>query len=96
LQHVAHYVAASVAHCVVGETAPSLLDVTDCQLPPAVMKSVFSHPLLDKTSSELYQRSLDVLCVGLGKSSLLLATAVAPVKLPVANIFWARVRAHLL
>ena len=56
------------------------------------MKSIFSHPLLDRPASELYQRSMEVLRDGLDIASLSLATYVTAIKLPVANIFWARVR----
>jgi len=70
----------------------SLLDVTDCRVQSSAMRSVFSHPKLDKPSSELYQRSLDALRIGLDIASLALAATVVPIKLPVANIFWARVR----
>jgi len=58
------------------------------------MKSVFSHPLLDRPASELYQRSMEVLRDGLDIASLSLATYVTAIKLPVANIFWARVRSE--
>ena len=77
---------------VVDETPSSLLDVADCQLKSSTMRSIFSHPLLDKPVSELYQRSLDALRIGLDKASLSLAATVLTVKLPVANIFGARVR----
>ena len=80
------------SYFVAGETPASLLNVADCQLQSVVMRSIFSHPALDKPASELYQRSLDALRMGLDQASLSLAARVVPVKLPVANIFWARVR----
>jgi len=79
-------------YVIAGETSASQLNIGDCQLPPPVVKSIFSHPLLDRSASELYQRSIDVLHAGLEKASLALGTYVAPIKLPVANIFSARVR----
>jgi len=56
------------------------------------MRSIFSHPALDKPASVLYQQSLAALRLGLDKASLSLAAMVVPVKLPIANIFGARVR----
>jgi len=71
-----------------------MLDVTDCRVQSSAMRSVFSHPVLDKPASELYQQSLGALRVGLDVASLALAAHVVPIKLPIANIFWARVRQY--
>jgi len=80
--------------CVAGETPASLLNVTDCQLQPSAMSSIFSNPALAKPASELYQLSADAFRMGFDIASLSLAANVVPVKLPVANIFWARVRSN--
>jgi len=82
--------------CVAGETSASQLDVGDCQLPASVKTSIFSHPLLDRPASELYRRSIDIVRDGLDIASLSLAARVTPIKLPVVNIFWARVRSKSL
>ena len=69
-----------------------MLDVTDCQLKSSTVRSILSHSVLDKPVSVLYQRSLAALRLGLDKASLSLAAAVVPVRLPIANVFGARVR----
>ena len=74
-----------------GETPESLVNLGDCQMPASVMRSIFSHRLLDKPASELYQRSLEILRMGLDKASLSLAANVVPIKHPIVNIVWARV-----